>query len=114
MKQNSQEGTLGMFLDVTPGALAAASAQVAALTGRLMAANTVHTAAIAAIMPPGSDIPSVKVSETLRAKGLTHEAMAMMGNTQLAGSSMGVGESSASYEVGEVDGVAVYTASAGL
>ncbi len=103
-----------MFLDVTPEALAAASAQVAALTGRLIGANAVHMAAIGTIMPPGSDVPSIKVSETLRAKGLTHEAMAMMGNTQLAGSSMGVGESSASYAVGEGEGVAVYAASAGL
>ena len=71
-----------MFLDVTPEALAVASAQVAALTGRLIGANAVHMAAIGTIMPPGSDVPSIKASETLRAKGLTHEAMAMMGNRQ--------------------------------
>ena len=103
-----------MQLDVTPEALAAASGQVAALTGRLIGANAAHTAALGMILPPGSDIPSVKTAASLVAKGLSHEAMAAMGNVELASSSMGVGESSASYAIGEAEGVATYTASGGM
>lgn len=103
-----------MHLDVTPEALTAASAQVAALTGRLLGANAAHAIATGAILPPGSDIPSEKVAASLIAKGAAHQVMAGMGNTELAASSLGVGESGVSYLVGEQEGVAIYTASAGL
>lgn len=101
-------------LDVVPEALAAASGQVAALTGRLVGANAAHTAALALIMPPGADVASVKTAASLVAKGLAHEAMAAMGNVELASSSLGVGESSASYAIGEGEGVAIYTAAGGV
>lgn len=103
-----------MQLDVTPEALTAASAQVAALTGRLMGANATHAAATAMILPPGSDIPSVKVAATLQAEGAAHQATAAMGNTELASSSEGVGESGVSYTIGEQEGTAIYAAASGL
>jgi hypothetical protein len=103
-----------MQLDVTPEALAAASAQVAALTGRLLASNATHAVATGAIMPPGSDIPSQKVAASLIAEGVAHQAMAGMGNTELAFSSEGVGESGVSYLLGDGEGVAIYAASAGV
>ncbi len=102
------------MLDVTPEVLSSASAQVAALTGRMIAANAAHTIATAAILPPGSDLPSIKTSASLIAKGLSHEAAAAMGNMELASSSAGVGESGISYQIGEGEAVAIYTATGGL
>ncbi|MBS4730604.1 PE family protein [Mycobacterium sp. SM1] len=102
-----------MQLDVTPEALAAASAQVAALTGRLLGSNASHAIASGAIMPPGSDIPSQKVAASLVAEGVSHQAMAGMGSTELAFSSEGVGESGISYLVGDGEAVAIYAASGG-
>jgi hypothetical protein len=103
-----------MLLDVTPEALAGASAEVAALTGRLLASNAAHAVATGAIMPPGSDIPSQKVAASLIAEGVSHQAMAAMGSTELAFSSEGVGEAAISYLTGEVEAAAIYTASGGM
>ncbi len=103
-----------MQLDVTPEALSAASGQVAALTGRLIAVNTSHMVANAMILPPGSDIASIKTAASLQAGGLEHDAMAAMGSFEMAASSYGVGESSVSYATGEAEGVATYTAAGGV
>ncbi|ORX14147.1 PE family protein [Mycobacterium xenopi] len=103
-----------MQLDVTPEALAAASAQVAALTGRLLGSNAAHAVATGAILPPGSDIPSVKTAQSLVAEGVSHQATAAMGSTELAFSSEGVGESGISYLIGDGEGAAIYTASGGM
>ena len=62
-----------MQLDVTPEALAAASGQVAALTGRLIAANAAHMVANATILPPGSDLASVRTAGSLQASGIAHD-----------------------------------------
>jgi hypothetical protein len=102
-----------MQLDVTPEALGAASGQVAALTGRLLASNASHAVATGAILPPGSDLVSVKVAASLIAEGVEHQVSAGMGNTQLASSSEGVGESGISYALGEGEATAIYTASGG-
>ena len=103
-----------MQLDVTPEALAAASGQVAALTGRLIAANTTHMVANATILPPGSDLASVRTAGALQASGLAHDAMAAMGNFQTAASSYGIGESGISYATGEGQAVATYAAAGGV
>ena len=68
-----------MQLDVTPEALAAASGQVAALTGRLIGANAAHMVANATILPPGSDLASVRTAGSLQASGMAHQAAAAMG-----------------------------------
>jgi hypothetical protein len=102
------------MLDVTPEVLAAASTQVAALTGRLMAANAAHAVATGAILPPGSDLPSIKTAASLIAKGVAHETAAAMGNTELTSSSLGVAESASSYRIGEGEAVAIYTATGGV
>jgi PE family len=103
-----------MELNVTPEALNAASAQVAALTGRLMGVNATHAVATGAILPPGADPVSVKTSASLIAEGVTHQVSAAMGNTELAFSSEGVGESGMSYTLGDSEGVAIYTAAGGV
>jgi hypothetical protein len=102
-----------MQLDVTPEALAAASGQVAALTARLIGANAAHMVANATILPPGSDLASVRTAGSLQASGFAHDAAAAMGNFEMAASSYGVGESSASYATGAAEGVGIYTASGG-
>jgi len=103
-----------MILDVTPEVLASASAQVAALTGRLIATNAEHAVATSLILPPGSDLPSIKTSMSLIAQGAEHQAAAAMGNAELASSSAGVAESGISYQIGEAEGVAIYTAAGGI
>jgi hypothetical protein len=102
-----------MQLDVTPEALGAASGQVAALTGRLLASNAVHLVATSAALAPGSDVPSEKVSASLIAEGFDHNVMTGMGSAQLGLSSEGVGESSTSYAIGEGEATAIYTAAGG-
>lgn len=103
-----------MLVDVTPEALASASAQVAALTARLLGTNASHAVATGAILPPGSDPVSVKTAASLVAEGLSHQAMAGMGNTQLAASAEGVGESGIGYNL--VDGIdaGAYAVSSGI
>jgi len=101
-------------LDVTPEALLAASAQVEALTARLVAANAVHAAATATILPPGSDAPSVKVAALLIGHGGAHEASAAMGNEELLRSGLGVAESGISYLCGDTEGAAALGAAGGV
>jgi len=101
-------------LNVLPEQLLGASAQVAALTGRLIAANAAHAVATGAVLPPGSDLPSFKVAASLMGHGAAHQAAASMGNEELARSSMGVADSGVSYMIGDADGAAAYVAAAGL
>jgi PE family len=103
-----------MQLDVTPEALTAASAQVAALTARLLGVNASHMVAEHMVLPPGSDISSIKTAASLQAAGVDHDAMAAMGNFQMAASSYGVAESGVSYATGEGEAVATYTAAGGF
>lgn len=103
-----------MLVDVTPEALAAASAQVAALTARLLGTNAAHAVATGAILPPGADAVSVKTAASLVAEGVSHQAMAGMGNTQLAASSEGVGESGIGYTLVDDIQAGAYGASAGI
>jgi len=100
------------MLDVTPEALLAASAQIEALTGRLLAANAIHAATTAAIQPPGSDIPSIKLATTLVLEGAAHEAAAAMGNEELLRSGLAVAESGVSYLTGDNAGAAALGAAA--
>jgi len=92
-----------MELEVIPEALWAASAQVAALTAGMIGANAAHAAACALIMPPGSDLVSVKTAAALHGHNAAHQVSAAMGNEELARSAGGVGESAASYTI--VDGL---------
>lgn len=102
-----------MHFDVTPEALAAASAQVTALTARLIGTGAAQTVANGIIGPAGSDISSIRTAAFLKAKGAEHDAMAAMGNSQLALSSYGVAESGSSYTIGEAEAVSIYTAAGG-
>lgn len=101
-----------MQLNVSPEGLEAASAQVAALTARVATHNAIHAATGSAVLPPGSDPVSIKVSTALLVGNVEHQAAAAMGNTQLAMSSIGVGESGSSYAIGDSMGAAAFAAAA--
>lgn len=101
-------------LNVLPEGLIAASAQVAALTGRLLGANAAHAIATGAILPPGSDLPSQKVAASRIGQGAAHQAAAAMGNEELGRSSMGVAESGISYLIGDAEGATAFGAAAGV
>ena len=103
-----------MQLDVVPEGLLGASAQVAALTARMVAANAAHAAAAATIVPPGSDPPSIKVAAELIGHSAAHQAAAATGNEELARSSYGVGESGASYLTGDSEGASALGAAASV
>jgi len=100
------------MLDVTPEALLAASAQVEALTGRLMGANGVHAAVTAGILPPGSDMPSIKLAADLIGHSVAHEVAAGMGSEELLRSGLAVAESGMSYLTGDTAGAAALGAAA--
>ena len=86
-----------MTLRVVPEGLAAAGAQVAALTARLTAANAAAAPLITAVLPPGSDPVSLQTAAGFSAQGLEHTATATHGATELGRSGAAVGESGAGY-----------------
>lgn len=89
------------MLDVTPEALVAAEAQVAAITARMVAVHAAHAVACGMIMPPGSDAPSIRTALSLQGGAAAHQVSAAMGNEELARSAYGIGESAVSYQVGD-------------
>lgn len=101
-------------LNVVPEGLMAASMQVEALAARLVAANVAHAAVMATVLPPGSDIPSVKLSAALIGHGVQHETSAMLGNEELVRGGVGVAESGTSYLMGDLEGAGAFTAATGL
>lgn len=94
--------------------LSAAASQIEAVMARMVAVTAAHMAMNAAVLPPGSDLPSVKVAAGLQAHGVQHSTMAAVGNTELARSGMGVAEAAQSYTTGDLQGAAAYTAAGGL
>lgn len=100
-------------LNVVPEQLLAASAQVEALMLRLTLANTLHAGICAGILPPGSDLPSVKTAASLQGHDAAHQVSAAMGNEELARSGMGIGESGISYLTGDSEGAVAFVAASG-
>ena len=86
-----------MTLRVIPEGLAAASAQVTALTARLAAANAAPAPLLTAVLPPGSDPVSLQTAAGFSAQGLDHTATATQGVTELGRSGVAGAESGAGY-----------------
>jgi hypothetical protein len=86
-----------MTLRVVPEGLAAAGAEVAALTARLAAAHAAAAPLITAVVPPGSDPVSVQTAGGFSAQGLEHAATATQGVAELGRSGAAVTESGAGY-----------------
>lgn len=103
-----------MELTVTPEGLQAASAQVAALTGRLLGANVAHAVVGTAIVPPGADPVSIKTALTLVGQTTIHQAAAAVGTEEMARSSVGVAETGTSYLLGDTLGAAALGAAGGF
>ncbi len=86
-----------MTLRVVPEGLAAASAQVTALTARLAAAHAAAAPLITAVVPPGSDPVSLQTAAGFSAQGLDHSALAAEGVTELGRSATAIADSGAGY-----------------
>lgn len=97
-----------MTLRVIPEGLAAASAQVTALTARLAAANAAAAPFITAVVPPGSDPVSLQTAAGFSAQGLDHTALATQGVTELGRSGAAVAESGAGYTATDQAAAASY------
>ena len=100
-------------LNVLPEGLIAASAQVAALTGRLPA-PTPRTRSRPAPSCRRARPAVAKVAASLIGQGAAHQAAAAMGNEELGRSSMGVAESGISYLIGDAEGATAFGAAAGV
>lgn len=97
-----------MTLRVVPEGLAAASAAVEGLTARLAAAHAGAAPLITALVPPAADPVSLQTAVSFSAQGSQHAAVAAQGVEELGRSGVGVGESGASYAVGDAAAASSY------
>ncbi|QEN12201.1 PE family protein [Mycolicibacterium sp. ELW1] len=102
-----------MTLRVVPEGLAAASAQVTALTARLTAANAAAAPLITAVLPPGSDPVSLQTAAGFSAQGLEHTSTATQGAIELGRSGAAVGESGAGYAATDAASASSYVIARG-
>jgi hypothetical protein len=97
-----------MALRVVPEGLAAASASITALTGRLAGAHAATVPLITAVVPPAADPVSVQSATGFSARGGEHAAIAAEGAEELGRAGIGVGESGISYASGDAAAAASY------
>jgi PE family len=84
-----------MTLRVVPEGLAAASANIEALTARLPAAHAGAAPVITAVVSPAADPVSLQTAGAFSMRGGEHAVAAAQGVAELGRSGIGVGESSA-------------------
>jgi hypothetical protein len=89
-----------MFLSADPAAIAAASAQVGALTARLGAAAAAAAPA-QVIVPPAADPISLKTAVGFTGHAVAHHVMGGHNCVEFARSAEGLAESGASYARGD-------------
>lgn len=97
-----------MALRVVPEGLAVAAAAVEALTARLAAAHAGTAPLITVVVPPAADPVSLQTGAGFSAAGNQHAAVAAQGVEELGRSGVGVGESGASYAVGDAAAASSY------
>jgi hypothetical protein len=97
-----------MTLRVVPEGLAAAGAQVEALTARLAAAHAAAAPAVGAVLPPAADPVSLQTAAAFSSHGAAHNAVAAQGTEELGRAGVGVGESGTSYATGDAQAAASY------
>ena len=102
-----------MTLRVLPEGLAAAAATVDALTARLAAAHAGAAPMITAVMSPAADPGSLQSPFIFSAAVAGHEAVAAHGVQELGRSGQEVGESGASYAIGDAAAAVSYLAAGG-
>jgi hypothetical protein len=103
-----------MTLRVVPEGLAAASAQVEALTARLAAAHAQALPLITAVVPPAADLVSVETAAGFSVQNNDNAAVAAEGIEELGRSGVGVGEAGVSYAAGDAAAASSYLASGGM
>jgi hypothetical protein len=96
------------MLRVLPEGLAAAAAQLEALTAQLAAAHGAAIPAITAGAPPAADPVSLEAAAAFSAHGSRHAAVATEAAQVLGRSGVGVGESGTSYAAGDAAAAASY------
>ena len=86
-----------MMLRVVPEGLAAASANIEAVTAQLASAHAGAAPLITAVVPPAADPVSLQSAAGFSLRGGQHAAVAAQGAEELGRSGIGVAESGASY-----------------
>lgn len=97
-----------MILRVLPEGLIAASAEIEAITARLLAAHAAAAPAITAVVPPAVDPVSVQTAVELGLKADLHQSAAGDGAAELGRSAAGVADTATSYTEGDALGAAVF------
>ncbi len=97
-----------MTLRVVPEGLAAASANIEALTARMAGAQAAAMPLITAVVPPAADPVSLQSAAGFSARGDQHAAMAAQGTEELGRAGVGVGESGVSYTSRDAAAAASY------
>jgi hypothetical protein len=102
-----------MTLRVVPAGLAAASAAVEALTSQLAAAHGAVAPLITAVVPPAADPVSLQSAAVFSAAGTEHTTVVAKGVEELGRSGVGVGDSGASYAIGDAAAATSYLIAGG-
>jgi PE family len=97
-----------MTLRVVPEGLAAASANIGALTAQLAAAHAGADPLITAVVPPAADPVSLQSAAAFSMRGGEHAIAAAQGVEELGRSGSGVGESGGSYAAGDAAAASSY------
>jgi PE family len=102
-----------MMLRVVPEGLAAASANIDALTARMAAAHATAAPLITGVVPAAVDPVSLQTAAAFSLRGGEHATAAAQGVEELGRSGIGVGESGVSYAVGDAAAAASYLGAGG-
>ncbi len=97
-----------MTLQVVPEGLAAAAAQLEALTAQLAAAHSAAFPSITAVVAPAADPVSLESATAFSAHGSQHASVAGEAAEVLGRSGIGVGESGFRYAANDAAGAASY------
>jgi hypothetical protein len=101
-------GVVVMTLRVVPEGLAAAGANIEAVTARLAAAHAGAAPVITAVVPPAADPVSLQSAAGFSVRGCVHAAVAAQGVEELGRSGVGVGEAGTTYAAGDAAAAASY------
>ena len=102
-----------MTLRVVPEGLAAASANIGALTAQLAAAHAGAAPLITTVVPPAADPVSLQSAAAFSMRGGEHAIAAAHGVEELGRSGVGVDESGASYAAGDAAAASSYLGAGG-
>lgn len=102
-----------MSLRIIPEGLAAASAEVAALTAQLAAAQASAAPIIAGVVPPAVDPVSVQAVAEFNALNQEYTIVGPQGVEELGRAGLGVAECGTSYAVDDAQAAAAYWVTGG-